>query len=80
MDFDFGGNSDVKACTARRVVGPPQAAAMGFHDGAADAKSHAGAVRFGSKEGVEDVIRVLRWEADSRIADRHHNLLVLPSL
>jgi hypothetical protein len=46
MDLDFGGKGEVKACTARRVVGSPQAAAMRFHNGSADAKSHAGAMRF----------------------------------
>jgi len=33
---------------------------MRFDDGAADAKSHAGAVGLGSKEGIEDLVRLLR--------------------
>jgi hypothetical protein len=33
---------------------------MRFHDGSADAKSHAGAMRFDGKEGVEDLVRLLR--------------------
>jgi hypothetical protein len=39
MDLDFGGKGEVKACTARRVVGSPQAAAMQFHNGSADARA-----------------------------------------
>src|SRR5580692_11735107 len=41
----FGGKSEVKACTARRVVGSPQASAMRFHNRLADTKPHAGAMR-----------------------------------
>jgi hypothetical protein len=29
---------------------------MRFNDGAADAKSHSGAVALGSKEGIEDLV------------------------
>jgi hypothetical protein len=32
---------------------------MRFDDGAADAKSHAGPVGLGSKEGIEDLLRLL---------------------
>ena len=44
---------------------------MRFHDGAADPKSHAGAVRLGGKERIEDLIRLLRGQTHAGIADRH---------
>src|ERR1700675_1987275 len=50
---------------------------MRFYDGAADAKSHAGAVSLSGKEGIEDLVRLLRGEAHAGIADRHHELLAL---
>jgi hypothetical protein len=55
----FGGQRETKTCAARGVVSSPQAATMRFDDGAADAKSHAGAMGLGSKEGVEDLLRLL---------------------
>ncbi|MEY2395362.1 MAG: hypothetical protein QOF94_1707, partial [Acidobacteriaceae bacterium] len=51
----FGGQGETKTCAARRVVGSPQAATMRFDNRAADAKSHAGAVSLGGKEGVKDL-------------------------
>ena len=53
---------------------------MRFHNGSADAKSHASAMGFGGKEGIEDLIHLLCRQPDARIADRHHKLLILPSL
>ena len=44
---------------------------MRFDDGAADAKPHACAVRFGGKERLEDLPRVLRGQPHARIADGH---------
>ena len=60
MSLDFDGQRQAKARATRRIVGSPQAAAMRFNDGAADSKSHAGAVRFGGKEGIKDLARLLR--------------------
>jgi hypothetical protein len=80
MDLDFGGKAEVKACAARRSIGSPQAAAVRFHDGTADPKAHAGAVRLGGKKGIKDLVRLLMGKSHSSIANRHHNLLVLPSL
>jgi len=42
---------------------------MRFDDGAADGRSHAGAVGFGSKEGIEDLVRLLRGQSHAGIAD-----------
>src|SRR5258708_17612121 len=80
MGVDVGGQSKVKTCAARRVVGSPQAAAMRFNDGSADAKPHAGAVLVGRKEGLKDLIRLLRRKSHARIANADHHLLVFRSL
>ena len=80
MCVDVGGQSKVKTCAARRVVGSPQAAAMRFNDGSADPKPHAGAVLFGRKEGLKDLIRLLRGQPRAGIADRHQDLPVFGSL
>jgi len=53
---------------------------MRFNDGAADAKSHAGAVGLGSKEGIEDLVSLLRGKPHAGIADRDRKLLVSRSL
>src|SRR5947208_516522 len=47
---------------------------------AADAKPHAGAVRFRREERVEDLIRDVRQKPHARITNRNKNLLVLGSL
>src|ERR1700682_48925 len=77
MGLGFDGESEMKTCPAGRVVGSPQAAAMRFNDGAADPKSHAGAVSLSGKEGIEDLVRLLRGQPNAGVADRHHYLLAL---
>jgi len=80
VSLDFGGKGEVKACAAWRIIGDPQAAAMRFHDGAADPKSHASAVRLRSKERIKDLVRLLKRKPKAGITNRHHKFLVLPSL
>jgi hypothetical protein len=53
---------------------------MRFDDGAADSKSHAGPVGLGSKEGIEDLLRLLWGQPHAVIADEHHKLLGFRSL
>src|SRR6202521_1879134 len=77
MGLGFDGESEMKTCPARRVVGSPKATAMRFNDGAADPKSHTGAVSLGGKEGIEDLVRLLRGQPSAGIADRHHDLLAV---
>jgi hypothetical protein len=62
MDLDSGGKNEVKVRAARRAIGSPQASVMRFHDGSADAKSDVSAMMFGGKEGVENLVRLLRRE------------------
>ena len=59
MVLGFGRQREMETCAARRIHTSPQAAAMRFHDGAADTKSHAGAVDLGGKEGIKDLVRLL---------------------
>src|SRR5438270_922883 len=79
MRLDFAGEREIKACATRTVVFSPQATAMRFNDGTADAKSHAGAMELGGKEGIKDLVRLLRGKSHAGIADRHQNLLVFRS-
>ena len=53
---------------------------MRFNDGAADGQSHADPMRLGGKEGVEDLVRLLRRQPHAGIADTHHKLLVSRSV
>ncbi len=76
----LGGQGEAKVCAARGVVGSPQAATIRFDDGSADAKSHAGPVGLGGKEGIEDLLRLLRGQPHAGISDGHHNFLVFRSL
>src|ERR1700686_1299088 len=80
MGLGFGGETEMKTCPARRVVGSPQAATMRFNDRAADPKSHTGALNLRGKECIKDLVRLLRRESYTGIADRHHKLLVRGSL
>lgn len=51
----FTGQGELKRCTPAEVWADPQAAAMRFDNGPADWQSHAGALRFGGEEGIEDL-------------------------
>src|SRR5271154_4566239 len=77
MSLDIGWQSEVKTRAARRVVLSPQAAAMRFDDVPADAQSHAGAMKLGGKERIENLIRLLRGQPHAGIADGHENFLVI---
>ena len=70
------GQSELKSCAAREVIGSPQATAMRLNDGLADAKPHAGAVRLGGKKRIEDLFRLLRGKPYAGIGDGYLKLLV----
>src|SRR5260370_23003577 len=76
----FGWQGETEACAARRIVGSPQTATMRFNDGAADAKSHAGPVGLGCKEGVEDLFCLLRGQPYAGIAHGEQKSLIFRSL
>src|ERR1700674_3905654 len=50
---------------------------MRFNDRAADPKSHPGAVSLGGKEGIENLVRLLRGQPHTGIANRHHYLFAI---
>jgi len=58
MRGGFAGQGELKRCAPTGVCDGPQAAAMRFDDGTADGQSHAGALRFGGEEGIEDLLRL----------------------
>src|SRR3981189_1559409 len=68
--------NEVKTRAARRIVGSPQTTAMRFNYGAADGQSHADPMRLRGKEGVEDLVRLLRGQPHAGIADTNHKLLL----
>src|SRR5258708_471703 len=78
--LDFGGHGDAKTGAAWGFAGCRQRSAMRVNDGAADAESHAGAVRFGGKKCIEDLVRLARGQPYARIADGQENFLVFSSL
>ncbi len=80
MLLDFGRQADVKACAPWRVATSPQAAPVRFHDGSANAQSHAGPVSLRGKERIEDLVRLLRRKPGASIADGQQELLVFRSL
>jgi len=53
---------------------------MRFNYGAADGQSHADPMRLRGKEGVEDLVRLLRGQPHAGIADTNHKLLVSRSV
>src|SRR5258708_39178464 len=77
LGIGLSGQSETKTCAAGRVVAGPQAAAMRFHDGAADPKSHTGPVRLSGEERIEDLVRLLRRKSHASVPDRNLNLLVV---
>ena len=53
---------------------------MRFNYGATDGQSHADPMGLRGKEGVEDLVRLLRGQPHTGIADTHHKLLVSRSV
>src|SRR5215471_19368853 len=64
----------MKCCTWSRVGTGPQAPAVGLDDGPADRQSHAGALRLGSEECIENLLDLVWWNSNSGIHDRNQEL------
>src|SRR5260370_40325695 len=60
IGLGFGGESEMKTCSARRVVGGPQAATMRFNARAADTESHTDSLDLRCKRCINDLVRLLR--------------------
>jgi len=67
----------MKRCSAFGIGGGPQAAVVRFNDGAANAKSHAGAVSLRGKERIENLVRLLCGQPYAGVANGQQKLLVL---
>jgi hypothetical protein len=73
---DSGGQGEPKSCTAPGSTAGPQAAAMGLNDRATDGQPHTGPIILGRKEGPENVVRLLRGQSHTGIADRDQQLAI----
>src|SRR6202044_15592 len=79
MSLSFGREGEVKVRAARGIVNSPQAATVRFNYGAADPKSHAGAIRLGGEKRIEDLVQMLWGQPHAGIADGHLKLIVFHS-
>src|SRR5258708_24383114 len=77
---DFAGQSKMEGCTPLGVGGGPQPAAVRFDDRSADREPHAGSLRLGGEECIEDPGSLLRGQSHAGIADRDHHVTTLRSL
>src|SRR5260370_15142575 len=80
MRRGLGGETETKTCATRGVVDGPHAASVRLDDGPADAKPHAGPVRLGSKESIEDLFLLLWRQPYAVVTDGHNNFLAFRSL
>src|ERR1700730_6832756 len=74
---DRGGQGELKGCgTSGGSVGP-QEAAMRLNDRPTDGQPHANPLILGSKECPEDLVRLLRAQSRTGIADRDQQLTMV---
>src|SRR6266404_1769991 len=73
---DRDGQGEPKSCAPPGGTGRPQAAAMRLDDRATDGQPHTGPVILGSKECPEDLVRLLRGQSHTGIADRDQQLTI----
>src|SRR5260370_34105533 len=76
----FAGQIKMEGCAPLGVGGGPQPAPVQSDDRSADRKPHAGALRLGGEECIEDPGRLLRGQSHAGIADRDHQVTTLGSL
>jgi hypothetical protein len=51
-----------------------------FNDSVADSQSHVGAVSFGGKKGIEDVVRLLQAQPHTRISIKSQRANYAPAM
>src|SRR6202158_4047889 len=73
---DRGGQGELKSCTPPGGTGGPQAAAMRLNDRPADGQPHTSPVILGRKECPGDLVRLLRGQSHTGIADRDQQLTI----
>src|SRR6267154_2494805 len=76
MPLALSRQRETKTGPARRVAVSPQAPAMRLNNRSANREPHTGPLRFRRKKCLENLIRLLRRQAHSRVADRHYNFFV----
>src|SRR5438128_12465909 len=74
---DRGRQGELKSCAPPRGTGGPQASAMRLDDRATDGQPHTSAVILGRKESTEDLVRLLRRQSHTGIADRDQQLTII---
>src|SRR6267142_1988475 len=76
VPLDLSRQRETKTGPMRRVAVSPQAPAVGFDNGPANREPHTGPLRLRRKKCFENLIRLLRRQAHSCVADRNYNLFV----
>src|SRR2546423_13750489 len=70
------GQYELKGCGASGVGARPQSAAMRFDNLPTDRQSHAGALRFGGEERLENAIGSIRGDSNTRITHGNQQLTI----
>src|SRR5467141_4618706 len=73
---DRGRQGELKGCATGGVSVGPQAAAMRLNDRPTDGQPHTSPVILGRKECREDLVRLLRGQSHTGIADRDQQLTI----
>ena len=63
------GQGEVKRRAPCGVGRRPQMATVRLDDGTADRQTHAGALRFGRKEGIEDLVGLFGRQSHASVTD-----------
>src|SRR2546430_272778 len=71
-----GGQGELKGCATGGVSVGPQAATMRLNDRPTDGQPHTRPVILGRKECPEDLVRLLRGQSHTGIADRDQQLTI----
>src|SRR5260370_11573260 len=71
-----GGQGELKSCTSPGGAGGPQAAAMRLNDRPTDRQPHTSSVILGGKKCPENLVRLLRRQSHTSIADRDQQLSI----
>src|SRR5208337_5196281 len=69
--------SEVKGRAPSGVSRCPEAATMRLHNGTADCQPHAGALRFGRKERIENLVGLFGRQSHTGVADREQRVTSL---
>ena len=77
MRCERGGQGELKSCAPPGGTGGPQTAAMRLNDRPTDGQPHTSPVILGRKECLEDLIRLLRGQSHTGIADRDQQLTIV---